>query len=87
MVVRKKAKIGLLVAAVTALAAVAVKLTYDTVAPPSKVYTPPSWQNLTPQEREKRLDEEERKRRRMGRGALRRLPEDSAPQTPGQQRR
>ena len=77
--VQKKTKVGLLVAAVVALVIVAAKMTYDTISPPSKVYTPPSWQNLTPQEREKRLDDEERRRRMMGRGPARRLPEDPAP--------
>ena len=80
MALEKKTKLGLLAAAVAGLAAVAAKMSYDTLVPPSKVYTPPSWQNLSPQEREKRLDNEERKRRMMGRGALRRLPEDPPPQ-------
>ena len=77
---QKRTKVGLLVAAVVALVAIAAKMSYHTLSPPSKVYAPPSWQNLTPQEREKRLDNEERKRRMMGRGALRHLPEDPAPQ-------
>ena len=36
---------------------------------------------LTPEQREKRLDEEERRRRMTGRGASRRLPEDPPPAT------
>jgi hypothetical protein len=77
--VQKRVKVGLLAAAVAALVALAAYMSYDALSPASKEYVPPAWQNLTPQEREKRLDDEERKRRRMGRGALRPLPEDSAP--------
>ena len=81
----KKTKVGLLTAAVVAAVVVAAKVSYDAISPPSKVYVPPSWQNLTPQEREKRLDDEERRRRMMGRGATRRLPEDVAPPGPAPQ--
>ena len=69
----------LLATAVAALVGVAAKTTCDAVAPSTRVYVPPSWQNLTPEQREKRLDDEERRRRLMGRGPARRLPEDPAP--------
>ena len=78
----KKAKIGVLAAAAVLAVVVALKMTRDALLPPSRVYVPPSWQGLTPQEREKRLDDEERKRRLMGRGPSRRLPEDPTPPAP-----
>jgi hypothetical protein len=76
--VTKRAKLWLLLPAVAALLVVAGKATFDTVRPPSRVYTPPGWQDLSAEEREKKLDEEERRRRRAGRGVSRALPEDRA---------
>ena len=77
--VSKRTKVALVGAAAAAAVVVAIKMTQEAVFPPSKVYVPPSWQTLTPQEREKRLDQEERKRRLTGRGPARQLPEDRPP--------
>ena len=72
----KRTKVIALAVAAVAAVVVAAKVTYDAVAPPSRVYVPQSWQGLTPEQRERRLDEEERRRRAAGRGPSRRLPED-----------
>ena len=78
----KRAKLWVLLPAVAALLVVAAKVTFDAVQPPSRVYTPPAWQDLSAEEREKKLDEEERRRRRAGRGVSRPLPEDRAGKAP-----
>ena len=78
----KRTKLWLLLPAVAALLVVAAKVTFDTVSPPSRVYTPPGWRDLSAEEREKRFDEEERRRRKSGRGASRTLPEDRATKSP-----
>ena len=77
----KRTKLTLLAVAVAAMVVVAAKTTYDAVAPASRVYVPPSWEGLTPEQRERRLDDEERRRRMSGRGPARRLPEDRPPAT------
>jgi hypothetical protein len=65
-------------AIVALLLALALTLTLRTAMDEPRVYSPPQWQNLTPQEREQKLDDEERKRRASGRGPGRRpLPEDA----------
>ena len=65
-------------------AVLAMTLTLRTVVDEPKVYSPPEWQKLTPEQCEQKLDDEERKRRASGRGpSRRRLPEDSAEQKRG----
>jgi hypothetical protein len=71
-------KIAGLVVVVAALIALAVKVSVDASRDGGgRVYTPPEWEKLTDEQREKKLDDEERKRRALGRGPSgRRLPED-----------
>jgi hypothetical protein len=62
---------------VAVLVALALTLTIRSAIDEPKVFSPPEWQNLTPEQREQKLDDEERKRRASGRGPSRRqLPED-----------
>jgi hypothetical protein len=64
---------------VAVLLALAIMFTFRTVFDEPRVFSPPEWQNLTPEQRELKLDEEELKRRASGRGpSRRRLPEDPA---------
>lgn len=64
---------------VAVLVALALTFVLRTALEEPKVYSPPEWRDLTPQQREQKLDDEERKRRASGRGpSRRRLPEDPA---------
>ncbi len=64
---------------VAVLVVLALTLTLRTALDEPKVFSPPEWQNLTSEQREQKLDDEERKRRASGRGpSRRRLPEDAA---------
>ena len=61
------------------LVAVAVAFTVRTAIDEPKVMVGPGWENLTPEQREQKYDDAERKRRAAGRGPGRRqLPEDAA---------
>lgn len=74
-----KQKLVLVSAVVALLVATAVYFTAGYLSGGgAEVTASPAWQNLTPDEREKKLDDEERRRRKSGRGAMRRLPEDPA---------
>ena len=73
----RKTKLALLAVGVALAAGLALKGVIDAVRPGgNQVITPEAWQDLTPQERERKMDEAERKRRAMGRPPLRQLPED-----------
>ena len=74
-------KIAGLMIIVAALVAIAIKVSVDAARDGGgRVYSPPEWEKLSHDQREKKLDDEERKRRRLGRGPSgRRLPEDPPP--------
>jgi len=61
------------------LVALAVAVSLRTAMDEPKVMIGPGWENLTPEQREQKYDDAERKRRASGRGPGRRqLPEDNA---------
>jgi hypothetical protein len=82
-VTKEQKKLALAGAAAAALVALATTVTIRTISDEPAVYSPPEWRNLTDEQREQKLDEEERKRRASGRGpSRRRLPEDPPKKSP-----
>ena len=74
---KKKQKVRVLLLIVVPLVALAVFTSVRTLWPTSDDIVGDNWKDLTDEEREKRLDEVERKRRALGRGSSGRvLPED-----------
>jgi hypothetical protein len=76
--VSTRQKVAGLAVVVAVLVALAVKFSVDAARDQGgRVYRPPEWEKLSEEEREKKLDDEERTRRARGRGPSgRRLPED-----------
>ena len=71
-----RTKVTLAAAVVVPLVALAVYMTSGTLSGQPTVSAGTGWRDLTPEQRELKFDDEERKRRASGRPAMRRLPED-----------
>ena len=73
----RQKKVALLSIVVLPLVGLAVYVTSGYFGAGNEVHMSPAWKSLTPEDREKKFDDEERRRRASGRGAMRKLPEDS----------